>query len=251
LLDFYAERGHHVIGVDPAATGSNHVVVKKPFNSNIARNFMRKANLVVAINVLAHIDNLRDVIRGVHHLLEDDGTFVFEVQYLGDLVKQNHWDMIYHEHLDYHHIAPLNNFLASEGLFIQKVKHVATQGGSIRVYAGKRDMGYKPPVEKIDIEGFVNKLKNLRNPLIGVTGKIAGYGAPAKATTFMYQTGARVDFIVDDTKEKQGMYTPGLNIPIVSPHELLTRKHDGVFPLAWNFAAELKAKHPELNWISP
>ena len=252
LLDYFAELGNRVLGVDPASTCTKHPNIAKPFNYEFARQFKPfnpPADLIVALNVLAHIDNLGGVFDGVEKFLSDAGLFVFEVQYLKDLVDGFHWDMIYHEHLDYHHIRPLVKSLAKHGLYVHDVKHVDTQGGSIRVYARKTPGNYVCPDEEIDLSGFVQKLHELKNPLEGVTGSIAGYGAPAKATTFMYQTGARVDYIVDDTPDKQGMFTPGLNIPIVSSDELKLRKPDKVFPLAWNFAAELRAKHPELNWL--
>lgn len=252
LLRRFQALGNAVLGIDPAATHEDMPRIMDFFDERLARLIKPAnppANLIVAVNVLAHIDDLRSVIRGVKIMLKKGGTFVFEVQYLGDLVRGNQWDMIYHEHLDYHHIAPLYAFLASEGLYIKDVKHVNTQGGSIRVYAGHEKTDYQVPDESIDVAGFIKKLRKLKNPLNGIKGKIAGYGAPAKATTFMYQTGARVDFIVDDTPDKQGMFTPGLNIPIVSPDELPLRNPDYVFPLAWNFADELREKHPELNWV--
>lgn len=254
LLREFQRLGNDVLGIDPAASHPDMPQIQDCFGDSLANDikpYNPPAALIVALNVLAHVDDLRGVMRGVSRLLADDGLFVFEVQYLGDLVFGNHWDMIYHEHLDYHHIKPLAGFLASEGLHIHAVRHVDTQGGSIRVYARKSPSDWVCPKEDIDISGFIERLKHVRNPLAKISGTVAGYGAPAKATTFMYQTGARVDFIVDDTPEKQGMFTPGLNIPIVSPAELPLRKPDFVFPLAWNFADELRAKHPELNWVSP
>lgn len=254
LLREFSRLGNSVMGIDPAASHPDLPQIQDCFSDDLAFEigmFNPPAAVIVALNVLAHIDDLRGVMKGVRRLLADNGLFVFEVQYLGDLVSRNHWDMIYHEHLDYHHIRPLYEFLSSEGLYIHDVKHVNTQGGSIRIYARKSPSDWVCPEEDIDISGFIERLENLKNPLAGVCGTIAGYGAPAKATTFMYQTGARVDFIVDDTPAKQGMFMPGLNIPIISPDELQTRKHDFVFPLAWNFAEELRAKHPDLNWISP
>ena len=253
LLDYLAAKGNRVLGVDPASSCKTLPNIRAEFNLRFARDFYPfngPVDVVVAVNVLAHIDDLRSVVRGVDVFLKDTGTFVFEVQYLHDLIEGRHWDMIYHEHLDYHHLKPLQKFLLSEGFHIHDVKHTANQGGSIRVYAKKTPSTFEVDEQPPDLAALVQAVQTVKNPLEGVRGVIAGYGAPAKATTFMYQTGARVDFIVDDTPEKQGLYTPGLNVPIISFDEFRTRKYDKIFPFAWNFASELRAKHPELNWVT-
>jgi SAM-dependent methyltransferase len=144
LLAEYQRLGFSVLGIDPAHNAADvaearRVPTIRAFfghatlaNWNLAG---RKADLVIALNVMAHIDDLSDVLIGICALLSDDGKFVMEVGYLPDMISRGVWRVCYHEHLSYHHIAPLVNFFASHGLEIVDAHRVPTQGGSIRVFS--------------------------------------------------------------------------------------------------------------------
>jgi hypothetical protein len=205
---------------------------------------------------------------GVRHLLAPNGIFVFEVSYLKDVVENTLFDTIYHEHLDYHSVGPLAGFFHRCGLELIDVMHVDTHGGSLRgvvqLAGGPRRV--EPSVAAFiegeqriqldrpdafhrlarQVEGFKAELLGLLRRLKKEGKRIAGFGAPAKTTTLMYCLGFEpglVDFIVDDSPLKQGLYTPGMHIPVVPAQELYDRRPDYVVILAWNFARAIVQKH--------
>lgn len=232
-----------------------------------------KAQLVIANNVFAHIDNLYEVVRNVHHVLDDKGVFVFEVSYLVDVLDKCLFDTIYHEHLSYHTVIPLVLFFTRFGMNLFKVERIDTHGGSIRCYVDKewrptdvsvqnaceveRGLGLIPDGEREKItrpflhldlkinhlaQSLTARIRELKNR--GLT--IAGYGAPAKATTLIYKLGLGPDdikYIVDDSHWKQGMLTPGKHIPVVPPIALKTDRPDYLIILAWNFAESIMNKN--------
>lgn len=279
-LQQFKALGCRVIGVEPAlnlcdiALKQDVPTVNTFFDYNTAWNIFEShgpAKLIVANNVLAHIDELGDVVRAVNKLLDPKGVLIFEVQYVGDLLAKGHVDNIYHEHVSYHALAPLLKFIKTQTLWVVlRVERVPTHGGSIRVTVGNpclRTAENDATVEKLLHEeqvAAVNgssvwallqakviraKLK-LRRQLetiydLDPDETIVGYGAPAKATTLMYAFGLKatdIDYIVDDSPLKQGLYTPGLNIPVKSPDVLLVEKPRYVLVLAWNFAESIIAK---------
>src|SRR6185503_4216961 len=192
------------------------------------------AKVMTANNCMAHIDDLAGVVRGVAALLADDGVFVMEVQYLVALVRQGLWDMVYAEHVSYHHVAPLIPFFARFGLGVTAVEMVPTHGGSIRVYVRRtgpfldRAMWDEREGAWTSREAFTRLKEKIAEQTAGLkamlaglkalggAGPVAGYGVPAKATTLMYTMGlsrADVDFLVDDSPWKIGLLSPGLHIP--------------------------------------
>jgi hypothetical protein len=228
---------------------------------------------VCANNVLAHIDDLDDVMRGVTTLLAPDGLFVFEVQYLPDQLDDMGWSNVYHEHLDQHHLRPLVPFLKRHGLELFDAHRVATHGGSVRCYARRQRTQHAPEMsgrmrelldaepERLDFERVRHAVNRKMLQLVGLVSrlkregrKIACFGAPAKLTTLMHTLGldgSDVAFVVDDSPLKQGRYTPGHFIPIVSSDEWRARRPDYTIVTAWNMSAEVMAKHPEYRgkWI--
>lgn len=240
------------------------------------------AKLILANNVMAHIDDLGAVLDGVKTLLDTNGLFVFEVQYLGALLDGGMFDMVYHEHLDFHAVTPLIPFLARHGLTLLNVERVPTHGGSIRCYARHARPGVGQPLsvddicsreanagllsikpwkalrERIDVQRV--ELHTLLGSLKTAGRTIVGYGAPAKLTTFMYemQLGSYLDYVVDDSPLKQGLYTPGMHIPVL-PSSALYEEETGypdlVVVTAWNFASQIIAQHqpnlPGVHWATP
>lgn len=270
LLKYFQKLGAKVLGVDPAKNiakmAQKNGVDTLPvfFNSNVAQSILKKyghAGVISANNVLAHTDDLRGIIKGVKKLLDLKGVFVFEVQYLGDLLQKNEFDNTYHEHICYFSLAPLMTLLEKHGLHIFDVKHVETQGGSLRVYAGHTPLLF--PVNNsvknlllqekkqglyniTTYQNFGKRLQKTKNNFLEVlqdiklqNKKIAGYGAAAKTTTLLAYCGIGkniIDYIVDDSPHKQEKYMPGNHIPIVSSKELKKNTPDYVVLFAWNYA---------------
>ena len=281
LLRAFEAAGMRVLGVEPArdiAAAANAAGIETHatfFDSGEARAIRGDrgpARCITANNVLAHIDDLGGVIDGVRALLAADGVLVFEVSYLVDVYEQTLFDTIYHEHLDYHSLAPLVPFFEGHGMRILDARRTAAHGGSLRVFAQHRDappvVGTEPGAANVarlialerrlgldapvtfqrygdDIDRRGGELTALVRELRREGKRIAGFGAPAKATTLMYHFGLGADdieFIVDDSPLKQGLYSPGLHIPIVSAAAIAREKPDYLVVLAWNFAASIMAK---------
>jgi len=273
MLRFFKKAGMRVLGVDPAANvvpsaGDIETVVDF-FNADVGRRIREThgpAKTVCAYNVCAHIDDLRGVIEGVRALLAPDGQFVLEVGYLLDVYCKTLFDTIYHEHVDFHHVGPLKRFFADCGLKLLHVERSDIQGGALVGYVGAADSGEDASVGELialEHEAGLHRTDTYRRwgqmirqrgeeltALLGglkSRGKsIAAYGAPAKATTLMYHFGldrSLIEYIVDDNPIKQGMYTPGLHVPVFAPQALYGHKPDYVVLLAWNFAESIVAKH--------
>lgn len=275
-LSFFKEAGYRVVGVDPAteiaqlARDRGIDTVCEFFGSEHAsgwRDEYGPAQLVTSHNACAHIDNLRDVVEGVKLWLADDGLFVIEVGYLLDVYENAWFDTIYHEHLDYHSFAPLVAFFSKLEMQVIDVQRVSPQGGSIRVITqrsgGSREVR-KSVSELMALEKRVGldraetfaafderinvvkqQLRELVNGLKSEGKSIAGYGAPTKATTLLthFELGSVLDFLVDDNPLKQGLFSPGHHIPVVTAEEMYERRPDYVLILAWNFAESIMQQH--------
>jgi hypothetical protein len=277
LLRFFKQAGLRVQGVDPAreiaeqATASGIPTINGFFGPELAaaiRAEQGPAAVITGNNVFAHIDDLGGVMDGVRILLAEDGVLAFEVSYLVDVFENTLFDTIYHEHLDYHSVAPLIPFLAAHGLELIEAERVDTHGGSIRVVAqlagGKRPVGASVAAcvaeekrlgldQAATLKAFGSRIAEVGAELKGLlTGmkaegkRIAGFGAPAKATTLMYHFGITkevVDFIVDDSPLKQGLFSPGMHIPVVPSSAIAENKPDCLVVLAWNFAPSIIEKN--------
>ena len=279
LLSFFKQEGFKVLGIDPAKEISE-IANKKgietlnnffdlELSNHIKKNYP-KASIITANNVFAHCDDLIGIVNGVKNLLSRNGTFVFEVSYLVDVVEKTLFDTIYHEHLSYHSVIPLIDFFKSNGMELFKVDFINTHGGSIRGFAKlecskiKTDNSIKNLVQlekKLGIDNpktfinFYEKITLLKKRLLEILHtlksegkKIAAFGAPAKATTLMYQFGLNkdvIDYIIDDSPLKQGLYSPGLHIPVLSSEHLKNQNPDYLLLLAWNFADSIVEKNKE------
>ena len=280
LLGYFKEKNIKILGIDPAkdiaeqANAKGIETINDFFSEDLAKQITSKygyAKVIAANNAFAHIDDIQSVIRGVKCLLSDNGIFVFEVSYLLDVVKNNLFDTIYHEHLDYHAVSPLKKFFERHGLRFFKATRVGTHGGSLRGFVCHSDSNipdedsvemlmqieseekifldetYKSISERISSIGARLRRDLLEAKKNGL--KVAGFGAPAKATTLMYHfeiSPDLVDYIVDDSPWKQGLYTPGLHIPVVDSSVLYKSPPDYIVVLAWNFAKPIISKHSEL-----
>ena len=276
-LSFFQDNGMKVLGIDPAteiaqkATEDGIETINDFFSHNLAiklRNEHGLANYITSHNACAHIDNLLDVIKGVACWLDESGVFVLEVGYLVDVYTNTWFDTIYHEHLDFHTVAPFEKLFERANMEVIGVDRISPQGGSIRVIAQKingkfqRDdsvdelikLEHKLGLDKAktfhEFEDKINivreKLQKLVYELKANNKSIAGFGAPTKATTLMSHFGIDeniLDFIVDENPLKQGLYTPISHIPVLSADELYERKPDYVLILAWNFADPIMKFH--------
>ncbi len=277
LLAAFKGLGLSVLGIDPAreiaadATARGIETRAAFFDSTLARQLADergRARVITANNVFAHADDLGDIVIGIADLLATDGVFVFEVSYLVDVYEQTLFDTIYHEHLAYHSVKPLQRFFAATGLRLFAAERVGSHGGSLRGFVGHADGPWQDDgsvaalVEKEQTLGldkaetlvaFAEKIDALKAELGEVLaaikakgGTIAAFGAPAKATTLMYHFGFGpeiVDFIVDDSPLKQGLYSPGMHIPVLPSSTLYERNPDATIILAWNFAEPIIANH--------
>lgn len=237
FLDCLIAEGLDAWGADPA--NSHERGLTAPFTAELADS-LGAFNVIVANNVFAHIDDLQDVFRGVVKCLEPDGFLIFEVQYLVDLVERGAFDMIYHEHLDYHTLTPLKSFLRSFGLVMTEWEHIDNHGGSIRVTARKLGEECETPDERLDWDGLRAKVDTARSR---VPGKVVAFGAAAKATTLINELGLEdnIEFCVDDTPQKQFRYIPGTGIQILPVSAL--GKQD-VLLTAWNYEKEISQRIP-------
>lgn len=240
------------------------------FSSEIARNVLEKygsAKLVIANNVMAHIDNIRDVFKGIQTLVGSNGVFVFEVHWVGNLISDGGFDQIYHEHLCYHSLHDLNYLAKEFGLRVFDVQTVPIHGECLRVFVAK-DAVVQESVKSIlareevlgltKAETFLKfgervqkgkeKLRAMLSDIKKQGKRVAGYGAPAKGNTLLNFYGINttlVDYVTDTTPLKQGMYTPGTKIPVLHPSAAIEQKPDYFLLLAWNYADAIMKKEEE------
>ena len=277
LLRFFQQAGMKVLGIDPAkniaeqATQSGIETKAAFFSPALAKEIRATrgpAAVITGNNVFAHIDNLHAVAEGVRTLLAPNGVFVFEVSYLVDVYEKTLFDTIYHEHLAYHSVKPLVRFFKSLGMELIEAQRVGSHGGSLRGMAqlagGPHPVGQSVAEavaceEKLGLDraatfknfgANINQLKadlgKLLRQLKADGKKIGAFGAPAKATTLMYHFGidrSLIDFIIDDSPLKQGLYSPGLHVPVLPASAIAQHKPDYLVVLAWNFADSIIKKH--------
>ena len=229
------------------------------FDFDTSLKIKKKFKIITANNVLAHIPSIRSFVMGVKNILEDDGIFIFEVSYLMDVIEKKTFDTIYHEHMSYHAVTPLISFFKSCGLEIFDLDNVEAQGGSIRLFVGnigkfkiknfKINKILKSEKKLFNIlfyKNYFKKLLNHKKKLKSILKKIKkenkiiyAYGAPAKLTTFSYFFELDKNIIskvIDDNPLKQGLFTPGKKIEIISYNKLKLSNFDYILISAWNFS---------------
>ena len=277
LLAPLKKLGIDVLGVDPAKNIAK--IAKKRgipalvnyFSEKVAQKIIREKgqpDAVFANNVLAHIDNMDDVFRGIKLLLKPEGTLVFEVHYLRDLVSKLQYDFFYTEHLSYHSLTSIIPFLQKYEMEIFDVKKIPIHSGSIRVYVKfrknkkyrvrksvRRILGeekkigvhqekyYQDFAEKVNMHR--REIRKLIKSLKRKNERIVGYEASGRANTllnFCKIGNNDIDYIVDESPERQGRYTPGTHIPIVNPEKF--RKDDVKYALlfAWSYQEQILRK---------
>ncbi len=273
LLRWFAERGVPVLGVEPTANtaeAARKLGIETEidfFGERLARELVergRQADLLVANNVLAHVPDLHDFVEGFRLLLRPKGVATFEFPHLLQLIRHTQFDTIYHEHFSYLSLFVVERVFADHGLRVFDVEALTTHGGSLRVFAGHAS-GSRATSASVEAlreqergaglhtlsgyRGFRSEVQRVKNDLleflIGAAraGKrVAGYGAPAKATTLLNFCGIRSDllpFTVDRSPHKQGLHMPGVRIPVFGPEHIDRVRPDYLMILPWNLKDEI------------
>ncbi len=272
LLSGFKQHGVRILGVDPAVNLSRLAQEKGVdtyvgyFSAVTAHSLLGQhggAAVITSTNSFPHIPDLDDFMEGVGILLNPDGRLVIEAHYLMDLIAQNAFDTIYHEHVSYWALAPMSRLFGRHGFEIVNVEKLPIHHGQIRVTAARRG-AYEVAAcvdrriqEEEDFglgrfETYVQfsanaaqqrlELVALLDQLVSSGARVAGYGAPAKGNTLLTFLGLdtrRIMYIADRSPLKQDRYTPGTHIPVVAPDKLLIDQPDYVLLLAWNFAEEI------------
>lgn len=265
----------NLLGIEPAknladlANKSGIKTINEFLSKETIRKINVKADLVLASNVFAHVDDIKSMTDCFFSLLKDKGVLIIEVQYLLDTLKDCTFDNIYHEHVNYWSVLSINNFFHSQNSKLFKVEKVDTHGGSIRLYISK-DLNIKIDKSVEDFlaeekkfglkkfetyENFGKKIykirdlvrKNIKYLKNTKNMSIIGFGSPAKATTALnfYNVSKEIDFIIDDNLLKQEKFLPGVKIPIKNKN-FLKKKADILLVLAWNFFKEIKENNQDL-----
>ncbi|MEO0598783.1 MAG: class I SAM-dependent methyltransferase, partial [Chloroflexota bacterium] len=275
LLQYYKEQGVPVLGVDPAANIAEVAeqkgipTVVDFFGTQVAEKLVsegKRASVIHAHNVLAHVANLNDVVAGMATLLADDGVVVVEAPYVKDLIDHLEFDTIYHEHLCYFSLTALDKLFARHDLTITQVERVAIHGGSLRIFAEHADSAKRQDsVTNLLAEeagwgvhtlkfysDFQERVEGLKADLVAYLQSlkaeghsIVAYGASAKGSTLLNYFGISaetLDFVADRSTAKQGYYTPGTHLEIVPPEALVEKQPDYTLLLVWNFAEEVLAQ---------
>ncbi len=279
LLQHYVAAGVPVLGIEPAtniarvAESKGVRTVSDFFGLELARKLRadgHAADVIHANNVLAHVADLNGVVAGFGELLKEGGVVVVEAPYVRDMIEGCEFDTIYHEHLCYFSLTALRRLFASHGLTVVDVERLNIHGGSLRIFAMRRDgadpvsdavtslldeerqWGIGRPASYASFAARVYAIKEalaaLLDRLRSQGRRIAAYGAAAKGSTLLNFAGIgreRLEFVADRSTYKQGRFMPGVRLPIVAPAALLERMPDYVLLLTWNFADEILAQQAE------
>jgi SAM-dependent methyltransferase len=275
LLSGYKNLGMQVLGIDPAleiakeATANGIETLPIFFTQNTAKEIVKnysKAKIINSNNMMANIDTINNLVVGIKELLADDGIFVMETSYLLHLIDNMVFDTIYHEHLSYFGLKPLEYLFKKNGLKVVDAEIVSTKGGSLKCYV-EHDKGqevsknileirdierkrklyeesiYQDYILKISLEkkhmlDFLEKVKNERKT-------VCGYGASNTTTTLLhhFEIAEYFDYIVDDNDIKIGRFSPNYHIPILSSDVIYDKKPDYIVIFAWRFKDIIMKKH--------
>lgn len=266
LLRNFINRGIPCTGIEPAeniakiANQSGINTIVDFFCYANAKNWKLTADLIIGVNVLAHVPNINDFMKGIELSLKPNGIAVFEFPYAVSMIKQNEFDTIYHEHVYYYTITAIKNLAEKAGLSLYDVERYDIHGGSVRIFIQKKKGMYKRSSALANVLAKERKqftFRTVENFAKAVKAKIAkigdflayhspvvGYGACAKSTNILALCGkdAAVKYIVEDNDLKIGKYVPGTDIPIVA--KLQADRCDCIiFP--WNIAPEIVKKNTQ------
>jgi SAM-dependent methyltransferase len=271
LLKNFVEAGIPVLGIDPAPTqaaaanAAGVPTLAEFFDTTTAwrlRAEGRRADVIIANNVMAHVPDLNGFVEGISVLLADDGVATIENPYVRDLIDHCEFDTIYHEHFCYFSCTAVDHLMRRHGLFLNDVRHFPNlHGGTLRWYVGHQEHPTAAVRQYLEdeaglgltgrayYEGFGSQVGAIKGDLLSLLqrlkseGKtIAAYGAAAKGSTLVNYAGIGtelIEFVVDRNVHKQGLLMPGMHLPILPTEALLERRPDYLLLLAWNFKDEI------------
>jgi len=274
LLQFVHGRGIPCLGIEPTRSTALMSTQKgiptfcEFFGMDLALNLVKQnkqADLIVANNVLAHVPDMNDFLSGFALLLKKNGVATFEFPHLLRLVEKAQFDTIYHEHYSYLSLISLQNIFETNGLEVFDVEELVTHGGSLRVFAQRKETGKHSVTKAVDrllntekqagmdkegfYMGFQGRIDSLKDSLLMLllekkteNKKVVGYGAAAKGNTFLNYAGIRSDLIllvVDKSPQKQNKFLPGSRIPVRDESVIQELKPDYVIILPWNLKQEI------------
>jgi SAM-dependent methyltransferase len=277
LLQHFVERGHTVLGIEPAQNVADAAIERgvptlvEFFGVESATRLRAErggAALIIGNNVLAQVPGINDFVGGLAALLAPNGVVTIEFPHLRRLIDENQFDTIYHEHFFYFSLLSSQRIFAAHGLELFDVEELPTHGGSLRIYAHHADDTTHALTDRLrallasevadgyetlaPYEPFRRRVEATKRDLLEFlidarrAGKrVAGYGAPGKGNTLLNYCGIRTDFVdftVDRNPYKQGMYLPGTHIPIRPPEEIDRAQPDVILILPWNLRNEIAAQ---------
>lgn len=274
LLQFFKAKGMSVLGVEPSRSVAEHAIRERGipteimfFGRDIGAQLSEQgkgADLCIANNVLAHVPDINDFVQGFRELLKPQAVATFEFPHLLNLIKLNQFDTIYHEHFSYISLLAAQRIFATNGMRVFDVEEIPTHGGSLRLFVTTKDSGWRGTQRVSDLlrvertaglddnrvyEAFAEQVRETKRALLSLlialkrAGKtIVGYGAPAKGNTLLNYCGIGADmleFTVDRSPWKQGMFLPGSRLPIKAPDAIDALQPDYVLILPWNLKEEI------------
>jgi len=273
LLQHFNKLGIPNFGIEPTKSTAETArekgvrTLEEFFSLELARNLASQgdyADLIIGNNVYAHVPDINDFTRGMKEVLKPNGTIVLEFPHLLQMMKENLFDTIYHEHFSYLSLNVVTNIFKTAGLKVWDVEKISTHGGSLRVYGCHFNSGITETNRVNDLvneeitAGLLNpkeyarfqdesiRIKNnLQKLLIAKYEegkKIVAYGAAAKGNTLLNFAGVKKDliaYVVDASIAKQGLYLPGSHIPVYSPTRLAERDFESILILPWNLSSEI------------
>jgi SAM-dependent methyltransferase len=284
LLQHFVARGVPVLGIEPAlnvaaaAEERGVPTMTRFFGEELAAELAaegRRADLVIANNVLAQVPDLNSFVAGIELLLKPGGVVTVEFPHLLRLMEGNQFDTIYHEHFSYFSFSTARRIFAAHGLTLFDVEELPTHGGSLRIYGRHATEGAPATSQRVErlarrevaagletldpYRAFGEQVMQTKRKLLDFLirakhqgASIAGYGAPGKGNTLLNYCGIRTDFLdytVDRNPYKHGRFTPGTHIPIHPPSRLAETRPDYILILPWNLKDEIIAQLTDaLDW---
>ena len=277
LLQYVKQRGIPCLGIEPTASTSAAArlkgieTIEEFFGISLANRLAsqgKQADLMAANNVLAHVPDINDFAAGFAALLKPQGVATFEFPHIMHLIEENQFDTIYHEHFSYLSFTTVVRIFSANGLSVFDVEEMGTHGGSLRVFAQRKELGKHPVSRNVTellnreasagmnragyYEGFQEHADKVKNDFLAflleakrADKTVAGYGAAAKGNTLLNYAGVRLDllpYVVDRNPAKQDKFLPGCRIPIVAEAHLKQTRPDYVVILPWNLREEVMAQ---------
>jgi len=282
LLQYFKEKHVPVLGIEPTANTAAVAIEKGIptvvdfFGVKLATRLAgegKKADLLLGNNVLAHVPDINDFVGGMKILLKQSGVITMEFPHLYQLVANNQFDTIYHEHFSYLSFTTVSKIFEAQKLVMFDVEEIPTHGGSLRIFAKHQEDSSKPVSERVTAllkkekdagmlsmdyySNFQEKIEKIKLDLLGflleqkkAKKTVAAYGAAAKGNTLLNYCGVKKDlisFVVDANPHKQNKFMPASHIPICSEDMIKVSKPDYILILPWNIKEEIMKQLSYVN----